>query len=63
VAALIGLMAFAPSLERLESRHFWSFIALTAAVVGFGVVLFVARGYIGDLVGPRLYELELSSSP
>jgi hypothetical protein len=63
VAALIGLVAYAPSLKRLESRHFWSFMVLVLAVVGFGIVLVVARGYIGGMVGPALRELELSSSP
>lgn len=63
VAALIGLVAFTPSLERLESRHFWGFFILLLAVVGFGVVVVVAGGHIGSLVGPRLRELELNSSP
>src|SRR6266853_1192412 len=27
VAALIGLVAFAPSLKRLESSHFWGFVS------------------------------------
>ena len=63
VAALIGVVAFAPSLHRLEARHFWGFVILLLAVVGFGVVLIVARAYIGDLVGPTLRQLELDSSP
>ena len=63
VAALIGLVAFAPSLERLESRHFWGFFVLLLAVVSFGVVVVVAGGHVGNLVGPRLRELELNSSP
>ena len=63
VAALIALVGFAPSLKRLESRHFWGFLVLLLAVAGFGVVVVVAGGYIGDLVGPTLHELELNSSP
>ena len=35
VAALVGLVAFAPSLRRLETRHFWGFIVLLLAVIGF----------------------------
>jgi len=38
-------------------------LILLLAVVGFGVVVVVAGGYIGDLVGPTLRELELNSSP
>jgi len=63
VSALIGLIAFAPSLKRLESSHFKWFITLLVALIGFGVVVVVARGYIGDLVGPALRDLEMSSSP
>ena len=63
VAALIGLVAFAPSLKRLERRHFWGFIVLLLAVVGFGVAVLTAGSYIGHLVGPTLRELELSASP
>ncbi len=63
VGALIGLVGFAPSLERLESRHFWGFSILLLAVAGFGVALVVASGHVGDLVGPSLRELELNSSP
>jgi hypothetical protein len=63
VAALIGLVAFAPSIKRLEAGHFWGFMALLAAVIGFGVAVFAAGNYIGDLMGPSLHDLELSSTP
>jgi hypothetical protein len=63
VAAVIGLVAFAPSLERLESRHLWAFLVLLVVLIGFTVTLVIAGGHIGSLVGPRLQELELSSSP
>jgi hypothetical protein len=63
VAAVFGLVAFARSLERLESRHVWAFIVLLLALVGFGFVLFLAGNHIGQLVGPTLRELEFSSSP
>ena len=63
VAALIGLVAYAPSLKRFESHHFWGFVTLVAAVVGFGAVVFVAGGHLGHVVGPKLHELEMSSSP
>jgi hypothetical protein len=63
VAALIGLVAYARSLERLESRHFWAFCVLVVALIGFAAVLFWAGGQIGHLVGPKLEELEALSSP
>src|SRR5438552_9526415 len=63
VAALIGLIAYAPSLKRFESHHFWAFIVLLVAVIGFAVVLVHAGTYIGNQVGPKLRELESASSP
>ena len=63
VAAVIGLIAYTPSLERLEKQHFHAFIAVLVAIVGFVFVIFSTGGYIGNLVGPRLRELELASSP
>ena len=63
IAAVIGLVAFAPSLERLESRHFWAFLIVLLALIGFAATLIIAGGQIGSLVGPTLRELELSSSP
>jgi hypothetical protein len=63
VAALIGLIAFAPSLRHLERHHFWGFVVLLLAVGGFGAAVFTAGSYIGHLVGPTLHVLEDSSSP
>ncbi|MGD1148069.1 MAG: hypothetical protein ABR961_08980 [Thermoanaerobaculaceae bacterium] len=63
VAALIGLVAYARSLERLELRHFWAFCALVIALACFAAVTFWAGGRIGHVVGPGLEELESSSSP
>jgi hypothetical protein len=63
VAALIGLVAFAPSLKRFESHHFWGFIVLVLAVIGFAWVILLTGSHIGALVGPRLLELEAASSP
>jgi hypothetical protein len=63
VAALIGFIAYLPSLKRLEAGHFWRFLALLMAVIGFGVVVVMAGKHIGNLVGPDLRQLELDSSP
>lgn len=63
VAALIGLVAFAPMLRRLEASHFWGFAVLVVAVVAFVVVVVMAGHHIGRIVGPTLHELELNSSP
>ena len=63
VAALLGLVAYAPALKRMEAHHLWEFIILVLVVVVFGVVIHATGVSIGSLVGPELRELELSSSP
>lgn len=63
VAALIGLVAFGQTIKRFESRHLWAFLALALALGIFGFGLFSAGDSIGNLVGPKLQELESSSSP
>jgi hypothetical protein len=63
VAALIAFIAYAPSLKRMESSHFWRFFVVLLAVLGFVVAVVVAGGHIGQFVGPTLHQLELDSSP
>jgi hypothetical protein len=62
VSALFGLVAFARSLEKFEARHFRVFILLVILLTGFGVVLYVGGNHLGDVVGPKLQELEAASS-
>jgi hypothetical protein len=63
VGALIGLVAFAPSLKRFEAHHFRAFIVLLLLLIGFAIVVITAGNHIGHLAGPMLRDLELSSSP
>ena len=63
VAAVLALVAFARKIKRFESHHLWSFIALTLVLAVFGIVLYTAGCKLGDVMGPKLQELEMSSSP
>jgi hypothetical protein len=63
VAALFGLIAFARTLKKFESRHFWASVVLLLALIGFGIVLYAASDRLGDMVGPTLHDLEAASSP
>ncbi|MGC1730023.1 MAG: hypothetical protein WA747_11680 [Steroidobacteraceae bacterium] len=63
IAALFGLLAYARSIRKFESRHMRAFIALGIVLVIFGVVLYDASAHLGSVAGPRLRELELASSP
>ena len=63
VAAVFGLVAFARSIKKFETRHLWAFTALTLVLLGFGATLYSAGNHLGDMYGPKLHELEVSSSP
>ncbi|MFI4888916.1 MAG: hypothetical protein ACHQIL_00130 [Steroidobacterales bacterium] len=63
ISAALGLLAFASAIRSFESRHVRASIVILAAVIVFGVVLYDASVRIGQLEGPRLEALELSSSP
>ena len=63
VAAVFGIFAYARSIARFESHHFWAFLVLVVALAGFGWVVLTAGNQLGALVGPKLHELESSSSP
>jgi hypothetical protein len=63
IASFLALLALAPSLDHLRSRHRWALLVLLLAILGFGAVLVVAGKEIGKIEGPRLRELEMSSTP
>ena len=63
VAAVIGLVAFAPQLKRFEARHVRASWVLLIVLVAFACVLLWVGSEIGHVVGPELHELEASSSP
>jgi len=63
VAAVLVLFGYIRSIERFEARHRWAGLALLVALAGFAAVIYLAGLHLGDLVGPRLMELEASSSP
>ena len=63
VSALFGFVAFARTVRRYEKRHFWTFLALLVAVLGFAAALYIAGNRLGGMVGPALRDLESASSP
>ena len=63
VAAFLALVAFATTLKRFESRHFWLFVTVMVALAGFGTVLYVAGLHLGGMMGQPLRDLESASSP
>jgi len=63
IASFLSLLALAPSLEHIRPRHRWALFALVLAIVAFGTVLVIAGKEVGKLEGPKLRELEMSSTP
>jgi hypothetical protein len=63
VSALFGFVAFARTVRHYEKRHFWAFLALLVAVLGFAAALYIAGNRLGGMVGPALRDLESASSP
>jgi hypothetical protein len=63
ITAVFGFCAYLRSIERFESRHFWASLLVLLALAGFAWVVYSAGLSLGDVVGPKLRELEQSSSP
>lgn len=63
VAAVFGLIAFLPSWDHLWKRHRAAAAVLLLVLAAFVAAVTVAGRRIGNVVGPRLEELESSSSP
>ncbi len=63
LAGILALIAYVPSFAHLRSRHPVASLLVLLAVIVFATVLWIAGNHIGHLVGPRLEELEYSSSP
>jgi NhaP-type Na+/H+ or K+/H+ antiporter len=53
LSGLLGLLAFARTLRRFEKRHFWSFLVLLTAILGFAWVLYMAGNRWGGWLGRR----------
>jgi hypothetical protein len=63
VTALLFMCAYMRSLEHWGRHHLAAAAALALALAGFGVVVYTAGLRLGDVMGPRLQQLEASSSP
>ena len=58
VASLLGMIAFAPPLQRLRAHHWITGVITVIATVVFYVMLFKSLNYADKKVGPRLEHLE-----
>jgi hypothetical protein len=58
VAALLGLVAFAPPVQRFRPAHWWTAVVAVALTVVFLVMLKDSLHYAEDVARPRLRHLE-----
>jgi hypothetical protein len=63
IASFLALLGVAPPLEHMRPKHRLALFALLLAIVGFGTVLVIAGKEVGKIEGPKLRELEMSSTP
>jgi hypothetical protein len=63
LAALLGLIAYAPALQRFRPRHWWSVVIILVTVVVFTYMLAESFHYARRVIGPRLQELERNAPP
>lgn len=62
IAALFGLLAFAPSWHAYERRRHKTALAVLIASIVFAAVLIDTGLRIGHVYGPHLQQLEQASS-
>jgi hypothetical protein len=58
VASLLGMIAFAPPVQRLRAHHWLTALFAFAATVVFYIMLFKSLSYAGKKYGPRFEHLE-----
>jgi hypothetical protein len=63
VSAVLVLCAYLRSIERWGIHHKVAGVVLLLFVLGFGSVVLVAGNRLGEIMGPKLQELEVQSSP
>jgi hypothetical protein len=61
IAAILGLLAFAPPLWPIRPRHILARVVILAACVAFFALMIKSLHHAADRLTPRLQELELRS--
>lgn len=61
LAALFGLIAYAPAVKKFRPQHWWSVVILLLLLAVFLFLLVESFHYAHRIIGPRLYEIEADS--
>jgi hypothetical protein len=63
LAAVFGLIAYAPKLRDFRPRHWWAAVGLGLVVSAFFVMLIESFHFAHKIIGPKLYQIEANSPP
>ncbi len=63
LAAVFGLLAYAPKLRDFRPRQWWATVAMGVAVCAFFIMLIESFHFAHKIIGPRLYQIESTSPP
>ena len=63
LAALFGLIAYAPKVRMFRPQHWCNTCVLAVVMVVFALLLVESFRYAHRIIGPRLYELESNAPP
>jgi len=63
LAAVFGLIVYAPRLRQFRPRHWWSTAVAALAVLLFFVMLAESFRHVGRIIGPKLKQIESASPP
>ena len=63
IAAVLALIAFAPSLKHLRPRHWVTAVVLVVCVIVFAILLVDSARYAGKRIAPAFQQIEAGSPP
>jgi hypothetical protein len=63
LAAVLGLIAYAPTLRDFRPPHWWVTVGMGLAVSAFFVMLIESFHFAHRIIGPKLYQIEAHSPP
>ncbi len=63
LAAVFGLIAYAPKLRDFRARHWWGTLGLGVVVGAFFIMLIESFHFAHRIIGPKLYQIESNSPP
>jgi hypothetical protein len=63
LAAVFGLIAYAPKLRDFRPRHWGAAVGLGLVVSAFFVMLIESFHFAHKIIGPKLYQIEANSPP